>query len=151
MKEYKFLTISIKLLIILEIYFFILGISSVLILTEEFWIFSNSFTILGAIELFLKEKEYMLFFLILIFGISAPILKMILKLFNISTLVGILHRFAFLDIFLVSIFIYVAKSSSILEANLGVGFYYLICSLSLSYIQMSINFYRKRKLNLQNN
>lgn len=151
MKEYKFLTISIKLLIILEIYFFILGISSVLILTEEFWIFSNSFTILGAIELFLKEKEYMLFFLILIFGISAPILKMILKLFNISTLVGILHRFAFLDIFLVSIFIYVAKSSSILEANLGVGFYYLICSLSLSYIQMSINFYRKRKLNFQNN
>ena len=82
MKESKFQLIFIKFLIISEICFFVLGISSELISTQEFWIFSNSFSILGAIELFYKEKEYTLFFLILLFGVSAPLLKMILKLLN---------------------------------------------------------------------
>ena len=149
MKESKFQLIFIKFLIISEICFFVLGISSELISTQEFWIFSNSFSILGAIELFYKEKEYTLFFLILLFGVSAPLLKMILKLLNFTSIVGILHRFTFLDIFLVSIFIYVAKSSRVLDANLEIGFFFLISSLALSYLQMSMIFF-SNKQNINN-
>ena len=149
MKESKFQLIFIKFLIITEICFFVLGISSELISTQEFWIFSNSFSILGAIELFYKEKEYTLFFLILLFGVSAPLLKMILKLLNFTSIVDILHRFTFLDIFLVSIFIYVAKSSPVLDANLEIGFFFLIASLTLSYLQMSLIFF-SNKQNISN-
>ena len=47
----------VKLLVLFELSFFILGISSTLITTQEFWIFSHSFSVLGALELFYKEKD----------------------------------------------------------------------------------------------
>ena len=74
---------------------------------------------------------------------------MILKLLNFTSIVDILHRFTFLDIFLVSIFIYVAKSSPVLDANLEIGFFFLIASLTLSYLQMSLIFF-SNKQNISN-
>ena len=149
MKESKSSKLIVKLLILSELSFFILGISTTLITTEEFWIFSHSFSILGALELFYKEKEFTLFLLILIFGVSAPLLKMLLKIFNLSFMVAVLHRFTFLDIFLVAILIYVAKSSSIIDANLGVGFWYLLTAIAISYLQMFIIFITNKKESIE--
>lgn len=147
-KEFKFTDFVIKLLILSEISFFLLGISSTLIITKEFWIFSQSFSILGALELFYKEKEFALFLIIFIFGVSAPLLKMLLKIFNINYMVTFLHRFTFLDIFLVAILIYVTKSSSIIDANVGVGFWYLLTALGISYLQIFLLFIiNKQELN----
>ena len=147
-KGFKFTDFVIKLLILSEISFFLLGISSTLIITKEFWIFSHSFSILGALELFYKEKEFALFLIISIFGISAPLLKMLLKIFNINYMVAFLHRFTFLDIFLVTILIYVAKSSSIIDADVGVGFWYLLTALGISYLQILLLFIiNKQELN----
>ena len=148
MKESKFANFVVKLLILSELSFFILGISSTLIITEEFWIFSHSFSIVGALELFYKEKEFALFLLIFIFGVSAPLLKMLLKIFNLNFMVAFLHRFTFLDIFLVAILIYVAKSSSMIDANVGVGFWYLLTALAISYLQMfNLFIIKKQELN----
>ena len=148
MKGFKFTNFVIKLLILSEISFFLLGISSTLIITKEFWIFSQSFSILGALELFYKEKEFTLFLLIFIFGVSAPLLKMLLKIFNFNFMVTFLHRFTFLDIFLVAILIYVTKSSSIIDANVGVGFWYLLTALAISYLQIFFLFIiKKQELN----
>lgn len=147
-KGFKFTDFVIKLLILSEISFFLLGISSTLIITKEFWIFSQSFSILGALELFYKEKEFALFLIIFIFGVSAPLLKMLLKIFNINYMVTFLHRFTFLDIFLVAILIYVTKSSSIIDANVGVGFWYLLTALGISYLQIFLLFIiNKQELN----
>jgi hypothetical protein len=147
-KGFKFTDFVIKLLILSEISFFLLGISSTLIITKEFWIFSQSFSILGALELFYKEKEFALFLIISIFGISAPLLKMLLKIFNINHMVAFLHRFTFLDIFLVTILIYVAKSSSIIDADVGVGFWYLLTALGIGYLQIFLLFIiNKQELN----
>ena len=147
-KGFKFTDFVIKLLILSEISFFLLGISSTLIITKEFWIFSQSFSILGALELFYKEKEFALFLIIFIFGVSAPLLKMLLKIFNINYMVTFLHRFTFLDIFLVAILIYVTKSSSIIDANVGIGFWYLLTALGISYLQIFLLFIiNKQELN----
>jgi len=147
-KESKFSNFVVKFLILFELSFFVLGISSTLIITEEFWIFSHSFSILGALELFYKEKEIALFLLIFIFGVSAPLLKMFLKIFNLNFMVEFLHRFTFLDIFLVAILIYVTKSSAIIDASVGVGFWYLLTALAISYLQMFILFiFKKQELN----
>ncbi len=140
----------VKLLILFELSFFILGISSTLITTQEFWIFSHSFSVLGALELFYKEKEFALFLLIFIFGVSAPLLKMLLKIFNLNFMVAFLHRFTFLDIFLVTILIYVAKSSSIIDADVGVGFWYLLTALAISYLQMFIIFITNKQELIEN-
>ncbi len=145
MKESKFANYVLKFLILIELAFFLLGISSTLIITEEFWIFSQSFSMLGALELFYRVKEFTLFLIILIFGISAPLLKILLKFFNLKFMVEILHRFTFLDIFLVVVLIYVAKSSAIIDANVGVGFWYLLSALVISYVQMFVQFISKKQ------
>ena len=145
MKESKFANYVIKFLILIELAFFLLGISSTLIITEEFWIFSQSFSMLGALELFYRVKEFTLFLIILIFGISAPLLKILLKFFKLKFMVEILHRFTFLDIFLVVVLIYVAKSSAIIDANVGVGFWYLLSALLISYVQMFVQFISKKQ------
>jgi hypothetical protein len=149
-QQEKITNFVVKLLILFELSFFISGISSTLITTQEFWIFSHSFSVLGALDLFYKEKEFALFLLIFIFGVFAPLLKMLLKIFNFNFMVALLHRFTFLDIFLVAILIYVAKSSSIIDADVGVGFWYLLTSLAISYLQMFIIFITNKQELIEN-
>ena len=65
-------------------------------------------------------------------------------------MVALLHRFTFLDIFLVAILIYVAKSSSIIDADVGIGFWYLLTALAISYLQMFIIFITNKQELIEN-
>jgi uncharacterized paraquat-inducible protein A len=47
-----------------------------------------------------------------------------------------LHKFAMLDIFLISFIVFSSKFASLFEAKIGVGFYFLLASILIGFVQI---------------
>lgn len=124
----KFITIT------LELFFLILGVYFPLATMKEFWLFSSEFSILSISYKFLTNNEYILFFIVFFFGLVFPLIKIMSRAFNLKFIFKFnLHKFSMIDIFLLSFLVFVGKSSSLVEIQLGLGFYYLVTSILIGY------------------
>lgn len=137
-------------LCLLELTFFYLGLTQILIETKAgFWIFKNSteVSVHSVLVSLFEEKEYLVAYMVLYFGIFGTFIKIILKYFSISYFVNTLQKFSFFDIFVVSLLIFSSKLSSLMEVDAHVGTYYLIISVALGYLYLLVKAAHSRVIN----
>ena len=134
MRAIKFLSISFELI------FLLLGVYYPLAKMKEFWLFKSEFSILSISYDFLVNEELTLFFVVFFFGFIFPVLKIISRIFRINFIKRFnLHKFSMVDIFLISFLVFIGKSSSFFDIELGIGFYFLIISVFLGYFQILLS------------
>ena len=134
MRTIKFLSISFELI------FLLLGVYYPLARMKEFWIFKSEFSILSISYDFIVNQELALFFVVFFFGFVFPVLKIISKIFTINFVERFnLHKFSMVDIFLISFLVFIGKSSNFFDIQLGIGFYFLIFSIFLGYLQILLS------------
>lgn len=120
---------------ILELTFLIVGATTPILKITEFWVFSNEIIIIELISTLYSSGEYLLFIAVTIFGFLLPAVKSLFHILNVNFLARYnLERFSMLDIFLVSFLIFSSKITSVLKAEISYGFYFLLTSALLSYL-----------------
>ena len=120
-----------------ELMFLALGVSLPLMVVSEFWFFKNEISFIDVVYGLFENNEYSLCFLVAFFGILAPLLKIIARHSKLRYLDKLqLHKFAMLDIFLISFIVFASKFSSLFNAKIGVGFYFLLVSILLGFFQL---------------
>ena len=125
---------------ILEILLLILGVSFPLARIDEFWIFTSEFSILSISRDLIIANEFLLGIVVISFGLLFPLLKIIFRLTSYDLINKFnLHKFSMVDIFLISFLVFSSKVSNYFELNLLIGFYFLISSVFLGYVQIIFN------------
>ena len=126
-----------KYLTILELVFFILGITLPLMIVTEFWFFTNEISLIHIIIGLLTNGEYLLGMMITVFGVIIPLIKITGRILNFRYLNKLpLYKFSMLDIFLISFIIFASKFSQIFNAKIDIGFYFLLASVLIGFLQV---------------
>ena len=126
-----------KYLTILELVFFLLGISLPLMIVQEFWFFRNEISLIYIIIGLLMNGEYLLSLVVSVFGVIIPLIKITGRLLKIQYLDRLpLYKFSMLDIFLMSFIIFASKFSIIFNAKIDIGFYFLLASTLIGFLQV---------------
>ena len=129
-----------KYLSILELVFFLLGISLPLLVVQEFWFFRNEISLINIVIGLLINGEYLLSLMVSVFGVIIPLIKITGRLINIQYLDKLpLYKFSMLDIFLISFIIFASKFSLIFNAKIDVGFYFLLASTLIGFLQVVLS------------
>ena len=124
-----------KCLVILELVFFLLGVSLPLIVVQEFWFFRNEISLINIAIGLLMNGEYLLGIVITVFGVIVPLIKITGRLLSVRSLNKLpLHKFSMLDIFLMSFIIFASKFSLIFNAKIEIGFYFLLGSILIGFL-----------------
>ena len=127
-----------KLLSLLELIFFSFGISLPLLSVSEFWFFKNEVSLINIVYGLFENAEYLLALIVAIFGVLIPLIKVSSRLMGLTFLEKFqLHKFAMLDIFLISFIVFSSKFASLFDAKIGVGFYFLLASILIGFVQIS--------------
>ena len=125
---------------VIELIFLFAGVYFPLATIDEFWVFTNEFSLLSLLYTLLFNDEILLGLIVGMFGLVFPTIKVIIRVFPIRFFYFIkIHKFGMLDIFLLSFLVYAGKTSSFFEIQLMVGFYFLLFSLMLGYLQLIFN------------
>ncbi len=128
------------ILTILEIVLLILGVSFPLARIDEFWIFTSEFSILSISRDLIIADEFLLGLMVFSFGLLFPLVKIVFRLTGYELINRYnLHKFSMVDIFLISFLVFSAKVSNYFDLSLLIGFYFLISSVLLGYIQIVFN------------
>ena len=128
-----------KLLTFFEFLFLLLGVSLPLATIDEFWIFSSEFSVLSIAYTLIGAREYVLSVIIITFGLIFPILKIMQRSFDLGLFQIVpLHKFALVDIFLLSFLVFGGKLSYFFDVNLQLGFYLMVAAVIISYLQVII-------------
>ena len=123
-----------------ELFFLFAGVYFPLATIDEFWVFTNEFSIFSLLYTLLLNNEILLSLIVGVFGFVFPVIKIIIRIFPIRFFYFIkIHKFGMVDIFLLSFLVYTGKTSSFFEIHLLIGFYFLIFALILGYIQLIFN------------
>ena len=135
---------SIKyILIFFEFIFLMLGVYLPLANTTEFWIFKSEFSILSLSYQFLMSDELFLFLVVFLFGFIFPLIKIISRIFKFEYISRFnFHKFSMVDIFLISFLVFIGKSSTFFEIQLGIGFYFLLMSVLIGYFSIIFDKYK---------
>ena len=130
-----------KLLALLELIFFGFGISLPLLSVSEFWFFKNEISLIDIVYGLFENAEYFLAVIVSIFGVVIPLIKISSRLIGLKFVDKFqLHKFAMLDIFLISFIVFSSKFASLFDAKIAIGFYFLLASIVIGFIQI---FHRK--------
>lgn len=126
-----------KLLALLELIFFGFGISLPLLSVSEFWFFKNEISLINIVFGLFENAEYFLAVIVSIFGVVIPFIKISARLMGLKFVDKFqLHKFAMLDIFLISFIVFSSKFASLFDAKIGIGFYFLSASILIGFIQI---------------
>lgn len=135
-----------NLLIVCESIILCLGVYLPLARIDEFWIISSEFSVLSLSKILIIENEWTLGLVVFLFGVIFPIFKIITRLFYIKSFEKFnLHRFSMVDIFLLSFLVFMGKLSTFFEIELLIGFYFLLLSICVGYIQIIFSSVISRK------
>ena len=139
------LLVNIALLGSLGLLFY--GLQAPILTLEKFYIFSNTVSLLSALQQLAREAEWGLFALVGLFSVVFPILKSVLLLlvWNFDPSYGERHRrhlrwlatygkWSMLDVFVVALLVVSVKLGSLAEARVEVGIYAFAASVILTML-----------------
>ena len=113
------------------------GVTLPLVKVSEFWIFEEEQSIVRILLIFYQHDEFLLLILVSIMGLILPFLKIIFRGLELEgKLFMFIGRFSSLDIFLISILIFIGKSVSFIDVSLSVGFYFLCAGTMMGLLQV---------------
>lgn len=127
----------------------ILGATLPIAQITEFWLFDTQISILGIGATLLSSGEILLAFVVLGFGFVFPMIKIILGMrrrgmrkdagqhavSRTGRAQAFFQKFSMVDVFLLSFLVYGSKISETYEVSLGIGAYFLMASIALSFFK----------------
>lgn len=125
---------------------FIAGIFLPVITVKQFFIFKDTFSILGGIEALWREKHRLLAVIVFVFSIVFPAVKLSLLTYlwtqdardpmrkGIARALGWMGKWSMLDVFVIAVTIVIAKLSGFADAKARIGIYLFGASVLLTMI-----------------
>lgn len=123
------------------------GLQAPILTLEKFYFFTNTVSLLSALQLLAQEAEWGLFALIGTFSVAFPILKllMLLLIWNFEPAQGERHRrhlhwlseygrWSMLDVFVVALLVVSVKLGMMAEARVEFGIYAFAASVILTML-----------------
>ena len=123
------------------------GLQAPILTLEKFYFFSNTVSLLSALQRLAEEKEWGLFVLVGTFSVVFPILKSLILflVWNFDPSHGERHRrhlhwlasyskWSMLDVFVVALLVVSVKLGSLAEAHLEAGIYAFAASVILTML-----------------
>ena len=123
------------------------GLNAPILTLEKFYLFSNTVSLLSALQQLAQEAEWGLFVLIGVFSVLFPILKllMLLLVWNFDPSQGDRHRahlhwlsvygkWSMLDVFVVALLVVSVKLGAMAEARVEIGIYAFAASVILTML-----------------
>lgn len=123
------------------------GLQAPILTLEKFYIFSNTVSLLSALQQLAREAEWGLFALVGMFSVVFPILKslILLLVWNFDPAYGERHRrhlqwlgsyskWSMLDVFVVALLVVSVKLGSLAEAHVERGIYAFAASVVLTML-----------------
>ena len=113
------------------------GVTLPLVKVSQFWIFEEEQSVVRILIIFYQHDEYLLLILVSIMGLILPFLKLIFRVLELDgKILKFIGRFSSIDIFLISILIFIGKSVSAIDVSLSVGFYFLCAGTIMGLLQI---------------
>jgi len=126
------------------------GLYAPILTLEKFYFFSNTVSLLSALQQLANEAEWGLVILLGTFSVIFPVLKivMLLVIWNFSSSDGLYHRrhlkwlaeyskWSMLDVFVVALLVVSVKLGAVAEANTEAGIYAFAASVVLTMLASS--------------
>ncbi|MCB1792383.1 MAG: paraquat-inducible protein A [Gammaproteobacteria bacterium] len=123
------------------------GLQAPILTLEKFYIFSNTVSLLSALQQLAREAEWGLFALVGLFSVVFPIVKVLLLLlvWNFDPSHGERHRrhlhwlsvygkWSMLDVFVVALLVVSVKLGSLAQAKVEIGIYAFAASVVLTML-----------------
>jgi paraquat-inducible protein A len=139
--------VAINTLLLLAAGLLFYGLQAPILTLEKFYFFSNTVSLLSALEVLAQEAEWGLFVLIGTFSVVFPILKllMLLLIWNIEPADSERHRvhlhwlsvygkWSMLDVFVVALLVVSIKLGAMAEAHVERGIYAFAASVILTML-----------------
>ena len=121
---------------IVETIFLLFGLFLPLVEINEFWVFKNEISLFLLILTLFETGDITLGSIVCIFGVVIPLIKITSRFVPMKLLEVVpLHKFAMVDIFLISFLIFIGQASAWVQVDISLGFYFLLISILLGYVQ----------------
>ena len=113
------------------------GVTLPLVKVSHFWIFEEEQSVVRILLIFYQHDEILLLILVSIMGLILPFLKLIFRGLELEgKIFKFIGRFSSVDIFLISILVFIGKSVSVIDVSLSFGFYFLCAGTIMGLIQI---------------
>lgn len=139
--------VVVNLLLLGALGLLVYGLRAPILTLEKFYFFSNTVSLLSALQTLAREAEWGLFALVGVFSVVFPILKIVLLLlvWNLDSAHGEAHRrrlawlagyskWSMLDVFVVALLVVSVKLGSLAEARVEHGIYAFAASVLLTML-----------------
>jgi len=139
--------IVINLLLILALSLLVYGLQAPILTLEKFYVFSNTVSLLSALQTLAGEAEWGLFLLVGAFSVAFPVLKILLLalIWNFDVSQGAAHqrrlewlarysKWSMLDVFVVALLVVSVKLGALVEARVEAGIYAFAASVVLTML-----------------
>ena len=139
--------ILVNLLLLLALVLLFYGLQAPILTLEKFYLFSNTVSLLSALQQLAQEAEWGLFALVGTFSVVFPIVKnlILLLIWNLDPAHGEGHRrhlrwlavyskWSMLDVFVVALLVVSVKLGSLARAQVEIGIYAFAASVVLTML-----------------
>ena len=139
--------VVVNLLLILALALLFYGLQAPILTLEKFYFFSNTVSLLSALQTLAQEAEWGLFALVGVFSVLFPVAKnlVLLLIWNFDMSQGEAHRrhlawlatyskWSMLDVFVVALLVVSVKLSALAQAHVERGIYAFAASIVLSML-----------------
>jgi paraquat-inducible protein A len=143
--HYYFMLIGLPLLMWVSLVSFFAGLFMPIVTVHTVWIFKNSISVMGALGTLFQEHNFGIFIIVLFFSVFFPLLKLFFMLFTwyvgdlthpraIKLLhwMSMLGKWSMLDVFVMAIFVVIAKLGILSQAKIEPGLYFFAGSILLA-------------------
>ena len=138
---------TVNLLLLCAVGLLLYGLQAPILTLEKFYLFSNTVSLLSALQTLAQEAEWGLFALIGSFSVVFPLLKilMLILVWNLDPAFGARHRrhlrwlatygkWSMLDVFVVALLVVSVKLGSLAEVRVEAGIYAFASSVVLTML-----------------
>lgn len=139
--------VAVNLLLVAALGLLLYGLQMPILTLEKFYFFSNTISLLSALQQLAREAEWGLFALVGSFSVVFPVIKIILLflIWNFDPSYGERHRrhlhwlsvyskWSMLDVFVVALLVVSVKLGSLAEARVEIGIYAFAASVVLTML-----------------
>ena len=149
-KSFPWARLFINITSILTLALFVSSLVSPLFTLEKFYFFSNTVTLLSALEDLLKKGHVILFLIIFVFSILFPLFKLSIMLYIwnapagaiVQKLLKLIHhlgKWSMLDVFVVALMIVSIKFDQVAEVKIHYGLYLFLSAVILSMLISAVS------------
>jgi len=143
--------ILINILLLGSLALLIVGVSAPLLTLQKLYFIENTISLISTIESLYEEQEWMLFFIIGLFSICIPVIKIVslILIVNVAysrrsvldyllTLIETLGKWSMLDVFVVALLLVSVKLGALARVQVHYGLYVFAASVVLT---MALSFW----------